>query len=594
MNLSNKLNLILKDYSLGNKESAYKKFKKIYLQNNKNIKLRYNLAVMQQELGLFDEAESNYISLIEHSDETKYKINLYNLYIAKGLFQKALDLINSIQSKNSSLLQVNQDKAYILYLLKNYTESINQCNEILKINRKNASTLNTLGLCYFLLKKYDEADKILLEALSLDNKNIEILNSLGRLKHEQRKTKEAEIYFDKAINLYPNSFETLNNIAGFYVEEEDYQKAIQFYNKANKLRPNNSVVINNLAKTYICIHDIQEAEKYCKKAISIDQKNDEFKKTLALILLKKYDFKNAWLFFDGRLGISEFSKKNPALKLIQKKLLRKKILNKNSNILVLREQGIGDEILYGSMYCDLLNEFKNLIIECDERLIPLFKNSFKSHQNKFVKLGTYSLDTKKINDFDHIIYAGSLGKYFRNDLKSFSQNSYLKSIDNYKDLELNNILNQARGLKIGISWKSFKNRYSSEKSLSLEDFNNIFKIREIKIFNLQYGDVKEELKEFTKKQNYKIITLESLDLFNNFSGLANLLNNLDLFVTVSNSTAHLAGSLGVKTILIKPPNHASFHYWNYEDGKTPWYKSVSIISKEDFKNKKFISELIKS
>jgi len=594
MNLSNKLNLILKDYSLGNKESAYKKFKKIYLQNNKNIKLRYNLAVMQQELGLLNEAESNYISLIEKSEDTKYKINLYNLYITKGLYKKALDLINTIQSKNLSSIKVNQDKAYILYLLKNYDDSIIQCNKILKINRKNANTLNTLGLCYFLLKKYDEADKTLLEALSLDNKNIEILNSLGRLNHERRRSQEASFYFNKAINLYPNSFETLNNIAGFYLEEEDYQKAIQFYNKANKLRPNNSVVINNLAKTYICIHDILEAEKYCKKAISIDQKNDEFKKTLALILLKKYDFKSAWLFFDGRLGLSEFSKKNPALKLIQKKLPKQNILNKNSNILVLREQGVGDEILYGSMYYDLLNEFKNLIIECDERLIPLFKNSFKSHQNKFVKLGTYSLDTKKINDFDHIIYAGSLGKYFRNDIKSFSQNSYLKSIDNYKDLELNNILNQARGLKIGISWKSFKNRYSSEKSLSLEDFDNIFKISETRIFNLQYGDVKDELKEFTKKHNYKIITLESLDLFNNFSGLANLLKNLDLFVTVSNSTAHLAGSLGVKTILIKPPNHASFHYWNYADGKTPWYKSVNIISKENLKDKGFINKIFKS
>ena len=38
MNLSDKLNQILKDYSKGNKASAYKKFKKIYLQNNKDIK----------------------------------------------------------------------------------------------------------------------------------------------------------------------------------------------------------------------------------------------------------------------------------------------------------------------------------------------------------------------------------------------------------------------------------------------------------------------------------------------------------------------------------------------------------------------------
>jgi hypothetical protein len=85
-----------------------------------------------------------------------------------------------------------------------------------------------------------------------------------------------------------------------------------------------------------------------------------------------------------------------------------------------------------------------LIIECDERLIPLFKNSFKPHKDKFFKLGTHSSNINKINNFDHIIYAGSLGKYFRNDLNSFPQNSYLKSIENYKDLELENILKKTK------------------------------------------------------------------------------------------------------------------------------------------------------
>ncbi|MDC0587186.1 hypothetical protein OAO47_00170 [bacterium] len=593
MNLSNKINYILNEYSVGNKASAYKKLKKIYLQSNKDIKLRYNLAVMQQELGLLDEAETNYISLIKYKDEPKYNINLYNLYITKGLYLAALKIIDTIKAKSLSLIKVDQDRAYILYLIKNYQDSIFQCYEILKADDNNAHTLNTLGLCFLKLERYDEANKTLLKAISLDNQNIVILNSLGRLNHELRKSKEAESFFDKAFALNPNSFETLNNMAGFYLEEEKYQKAINIFKKAEKLRPNNSILINNIAKTFMCLHDVDEAEKHCRRAISIDQKNNEFKKILALILLKKYDFKNAWLSFDGRLSLSDFANKNSTLKLVQNKFPNKKISNKNSKILVLREQGIGDELLYGTMYNDLLNEFSDLVIECDERLIPLFKNSFVLHKDKFVKLGTHSLDSNKINDFDYIIYAGSLGKYFRNDLNSFSQNPYIKRIENYKDLELDNILNKTQGLKIGISWKSLKNRYSSEKSLSLEDFENIFKIKNSTIFNLQYGDVKEDLKNFTKKQNYKIITLETLDLFNNFSGLANLLKNLDLFVTVSNSTAHLAGALGVKTILIKPPNHASFHYWNYEDGKTPWYKSINIISKENLKDKGFINHLFK-
>ena len=107
MNISNKLNSILKEYSVGNKISAYKKFKKIYLQSNKDIKLRYNLAVMEQELGLLNEAETNYISLIKNKNELKYNINLYNLYITKGFYLDALKIIDSIKSKNLSSIKVD-------------------------------------------------------------------------------------------------------------------------------------------------------------------------------------------------------------------------------------------------------------------------------------------------------------------------------------------------------------------------------------------------------------------------------------------------------------------------------------------------------
>ena len=117
MNLSNKLNTILKEYSNGNKELAYKKFKKIYLQKNKNIKLRFNLAVMQQELGLLNEAESNYKSLISNNSDIKSKINLYNLYITKGLLEEALNLTTNIQIDKPDIDRVNEDKAYLLFLM---------------------------------------------------------------------------------------------------------------------------------------------------------------------------------------------------------------------------------------------------------------------------------------------------------------------------------------------------------------------------------------------------------------------------------------------------------------------------------------------
>ena len=91
-----------------------------------------------------------------------------------------------------------------------------------------------------------------------------------------------------------------------------------------------------------------------------------------------------------------------------------------------------------------------------------------------------------------------------------------------------------------------------------------------------------------REQTYLISLSEdflfTLDLNNDFESIASLLKSLDIFITISNSTAHLAGSLGVKTLLIKPDNYALFHYWNQNSNKTPWYNSVELIDRQSFLN----------
>ncbi|MDC3131119.1 hypothetical protein OA435_01100, partial [Pelagibacteraceae bacterium] len=128
---------------------------------------------------------------------------------------------------------------------------------------------------------------------------------------------------------------------------------------------------------------------------------------------------------------------------------------------------------------------------------------------------------------------------------------------------------------------SFNNRYASDKSLELDDFKDVFKLPNCNVFNLQYGDVADEINNFNNKKN-ELLNIEDLDLYNDFDGIASLLKSLDIFITVSNSTAHLAGSLGVKTLLIKPDNYALFHYWNQKNNKTPWYNSVELIERDVF------------
>ena len=48
-------------------------------------------------------------------------------------------------------------------------------------------------------------------------------------------------------------------------------------------------------------------------------------------------------------------------------------------------------------------------------------------------------------------------------------------------------------------------------------------------------------------------------------------------MTVSNSTAHLAAALGIRTIVICPKKTSTYYYWDYDDGFTPWYNNVRVL-----------------
>jgi ADP-heptose:LPS heptosyltransferase len=64
-----------------------------------------------------------------------------------------------------------------------------------------------------------------------------------------------------------------------------------------------------------------------------------------------------------------------------------------------------------------------------------------------------------------------------------------------------------------------------------------------------------------------------------------LLKNLDLFITVSNSTAHFAGALGIPTILICPKKSSTYYYWNTNSGSSIWYKNIKVLGVDSSVNK---------
>ena len=577
-------NIVLKnaieEFQRGNREKAYSDLKYFVNNNQKDSVAIYNLALMSQELDRVEEAKEYYnIAISENQKNWQAKFNLYLLFIKDKNYSKALLLINSVLSIKKNFQPALRDKALVLNHLSKPNEGLRYILKSIEINNKDYIAINILGLIYKNMNKFNKAIDTFQNAIGINPKYLASYNNLSSCYSLKHDFKTSEKILLSALKLDNEAYETINNLANIYSQTGRYDEAIKFYKKALKKNPSSSEILYNIGVAYFYKKDLELGEFYYKEAYKIDPKNDVLKKNYSLLLLAKQKYNEAWSFYDGRLNLSEFLFKNSTLNNVKHKLWDGQEIEKGKKILVIKEQGIGDEILFSSMYNDLIELFPNCIIETEIRLLNLFNKSFK-HNNNFIEFGSISKKSKLLDKIDHIIYAGSLGKLFRKKIDNFPTKSFLKSTKLNKDLS--NFLTQFDGKpKIGISWKS-KALIGRGKSIKLEDLKPIISSNSFSFFNLQYYESKDEIQELKKKDsNIKIHNLENIDLYNDFDTVASFLRELDLFITVSNSTAHLAAALGVNTWIIKPMNHAVLHYWNQPTNKTPWYPDVTLY---EYKN----------
>ena len=229
------------------------------------------------------------------------------------------------------------------------------------------------------------------------------------------------------------------------------------------------------------------------------------------------------------------------------------------------------------MYTELIKNNNRVTIECDPRLKNIFKHSF--NYSNFISTSSSLRKKSNLKNFDMTVYAGTLCSIFRNKLSNFNYNKFLvsdlKLTQKYKRTldEINNLP------KIGISWISARLDLGKDKSIKLQDLLPILKNKKLSFVNLQYGDHKKSINNFNIKNKLNIIDFPKIDKFNDIDKLLALIESLDLVITVSNTTAHLAGAIGKKTMLLAPTNRAQLFYWMLLKNKTPWYPSIQIFKK---------------
>ena len=596
-------------YNLGN---AYRKADKLNQAiesyttsleiNPDDIEVQINLGEILWEYGAFDEAVDCYSKLLEISpkktgiqekitgildqkNEVDRIINDYQIntdqdpktaetlifkggiYEGIGCFELALKIYKQALKINPENAQAHYNIGKILNFRDDLAPAIKHLEQAIRIDPERADIHYLLSDTWKKNEKIEAAIEECKIVIGLEPDFAEAYNLLGYLKRKQGNFDAAIEHCEQAIKIKPAFYDAFNNLGITYFKIGDLNAATRNQKKAIELHPELAHYHLNLGYILAASFKFDLAIKSFKKAIEIDPENQLAHWNEALSYLTKEDFQNGWNSYHYRwTALPDMANRY----LQTSKPMWKP--NKRERVLLWAEQGIGDEVMFGSIIMDLHALCSKLIITIDERLIPIFERSLPDDidfRSKDIAIPE--------EEYDSHLPLGDLPLFFRKNIKDFkpASTSWL-----YENSEQSNRLRRKLnedGTKtlVGISWHSSRERPGTmHKVISLSKLAKKLHGPKIKLINLQYGDVSQEIDSLKNNTGIEIIRIPEIDNKNDINGLVDLIMACDRIVSISNVTVHLAGALGKKTDMLLP--FSADWRWGSRTDTTHWYASLRL------------------
>ena len=462
-------------------------------------------------------------------------------------------------------LQLNNTKSGIKYLKKSINENQNQPHAYLNLAN---------GLLDD--ESYEEAISIYDRVIQKYPNHADAYYNKGRALRIVKRYSDAIQSYSISIKLQPNFYLVYNNRGLIFHEMKDYQNALADYEASLLVNP---TFIEAYYNRGITLHDLkryEEALESYSRALELKPDYPDAHYNLGVLNLTIKNFAIGWDFYEKR-----FLTKNWQAKSLEK-FRKEKWLDfncKNKTILIVSEQGIGDEIFYSKMLADVDATHNKIIALVDPRLINLLERTYP-------KIKFSSID-KKLEGiaYDYYLSIGSLGSVYRKSYSSIIENNnFVYKTNERINKKLKDQLKTENKYLCGISWKSKNNQFGLSKSIDLESLLPIFNIPNITFINLQYGDISNEIESLFADYGVKIKAVHEIDNLNNIDGLASLINACDFVITTSNVTAHISGAIGKETYVLLPYGNGKVWYWHEGVGKSIWYPTLNLFSQPDINN----------
>jgi tetratricopeptide (TPR) repeat protein len=473
---------------------------------------------------------------------------------------------------------------------------------LLAIAREKAGDVRTAISCYE-------------SALQLLPDHGEIANDLGRLAFQLGETAVAAQLFGHFLARHPDHPEGVNNLAcalrdleradeaiellrgalerrpgeallwntlGTVLNERgDTERAIVFYEEALRLQPDFAKARYNRGSARLAAGDAAGALADADAALALAPPASEaamMRLARSSMLLALGELGPGWDEYEARL--------DPAYAEVTHFLIDRPCWTPDSDVrgrtvLVMGEQGLGDEILFANVLPDLIEAIGpegRLVLAVEKRQVPLFQRAFPHAEvgahatwkvdGRVVRAAPFVEDLGRVDLWAPM---ASLLRRWRRSLDAFPQRrAYMRADAARTDVWRERLAALGPQPKVGVLWKSLRIEASRRKWFSAFDqWRPVLEAPDVAFVNLQYGDCEAELVQ-AEAAGLPIWRPPEIDLKIDLDEVAALCSALDLVIGPANATTNIAAACGAPVWLISTP--AAWPRLGTD--RYPWYPSV--------------------
>lgn len=438
--------------------------------------------------------------------------------------------------------------------------------------------LEAAGLESYRARRYEEAIASYSEALALDPERDDARNALGGAFAAHGQLDEALECFRAVSARAPGNADAINNLGYVLQARGELDAAAREFRRALALAPAHADALNNLGSVAQEQGNLEEAEALYRRALAADPGAAIAGYNLGILRLCAFDFEQGWDLNELRYRTVPPIATAQRFEIPQ---LRAADWGEGHRVALWGEQGIGDRIVYSTLLHELEERGERFVLETDARLVAAYRRAHPRWE-----VATRDESAAAFRTCTRHIALASLPRLLRPSRESFDRQPVsILGADAARAAGYRSRLESPGRLIVGISWRSFqksaRGALQRKKSAPLDAFLGLSRREDMRLVDLQYGDTGEERAAFAAKGG-SLTRLAELDLFHDIDGVLAAIFACDVVLTTSNVTAHLAGALGKRTLLVYLAARPPFHYWATDaSGRSLWYPSMTIVTASD-------------